>query len=102
MERDEDDLLFGDDDFDEEELAVARQCAAFAGASFQFMRDLVAPIVRGAASDVHALEAVLDACKGFQRDVEELGAGVYPPQEAGDLAGRAEAGAYTRPLLSST
>jgi len=57
--RDEDDMRFDDEDFDEEEMRVATQCAAFATASFGFMRALVAPIVRGAASDVHALEKVL-------------------------------------------
>lgn len=84
--RDEDDFRFDDDDFDDEEMRVAKQCAAFAAAAFQFMRDLVAPIVRGSASDVEALEKVLDACKGFQLDVEEVGAGVYPPQDVSQMA----------------
>jgi hypothetical protein len=37
----------------------------------------------------YVLEKVLDACQGFQRDVEEVGAGVYPPQELAELAANA-------------
>jgi hypothetical protein len=53
--RHEDDIEFDDEDFEEGEMLVAKQCALFAAACFQFMRALVAPIVRGAASDVGAL-----------------------------------------------
>ena len=91
-ERDEDDMRFDDNDFDEDEMRVAKQAAGFAAASFQFIRAVVAPVVRGTATDVHALERVLDACQGFQRGIEEVGAGVYPPQdteEMGVYAGQA-------------
>lgn len=86
---DEDDMLFVDEDFDAEEMRVAKSCAEFAAASFQFMRDLVAPVVRGSASDANALERALTECRAFQREVEEIGAGVYPPQDVDDIAARA-------------
>ena len=45
---DEDDLRFHDEDFTAEEMRVARACAEFAsGKSFEFVRKIVAPIVRG-------------------------------------------------------
>ena len=86
---DEDDMLFVDEDFDADEMRVAKSCAEFAAASFQFMRDLVAPVVRGSASDANALERALTECRAFQREVEEIGAGVYPPQDVDDIAARA-------------
>ena len=86
---DEDDMLFVDEDFSAEEMRVAKSCAAFAAASLQFMRDLVAPVVRGSASDTTSLERALTECRAFQREVEEIGAGVYPPQDVDDIAARA-------------
>ena len=86
---DEDDRLFVDEDFSAEEMRVAKSCAAFAAASLQFMRDLVAPVVRGSASDATSLERALTECRAFQREVEEIGAGVYPPQDVDDIAARA-------------
>ena len=86
---DEDDMLFVDEDFSAEEMRVAKSCAAFAAASLQFMRDLVAPVVRGSASDATSLERALTECRAFQREVEEIGAGVYPPQDVDDIAARA-------------
>jgi len=80
------DMFFDDAHFDAGEMRVAKQCAAFAAAAFQLMRDLVAPVVRGAASEVGALERALRLCVAFQRDVENVGAGAYPPQDAEDLA----------------
>ena len=63
---DEDDLRFHDEDFTAEEMRVARACAEFASASFEFVRKIVAPIVRGSASDVDALERALDSSKSFR------------------------------------
>ena len=82
---DEDDLRFHDEDFTAEEMRVARACAEFASASFEFVRKIVAPIVRGSASDVDALERALDSSKKFQVRLEDVGAGVYPPQDGGAL-----------------
>ena len=82
-------MLFVDEDFSAEEMRVAKSCAAFAAASLQFMRDLVAPVVRGSASDATSLERALTECRAFQREVEEIGAGVYPPQDVDDIAARA-------------
>ena len=66
-------------------MRVARACAEFASASFEFVRKIVAPIVRGSASDVDALERALDSSKKFQVCLEDVGAGVYPPQDGGAL-----------------
>lgn len=84
-ERHEDDLLFDDDDFDEHGLAVAKGCAEFAGASFEFLRALVAPIVRGTSTETSAMERALCECVKFQRAVEEVGAGAYPPQDLNSI-----------------
>jgi hypothetical protein len=59
-EPDEDDLRFHDEDFTTEEMEVARACASFVSASFEFVRKIIGPIVRGAASDVASLERALD------------------------------------------
>ena len=69
-------------------MRVAKSCAAFAAASLQFMRDLVAPVVRGSASDATSLERV----DGVSRVSERGGGdrrGVYPPQDVDDIAARA-------------
>ena len=89
-----DDMTFHDADFDETELRVAKACGAFAQASFGFLRALVAPIVRGAgAPETEALEDALRECRAFQRAVEEVGAGAYPPQDLSALAADAHAAA---------
>ena len=87
----EDDMTFRDDDFDENELRVAEACGVFAQASFGFLRALVSPIVRGTGvsnttNENEALENALRECLAFQRAVEEVGAGAYPPQDADALA----------------
>ena len=85
LSRHEDDLTFRDDDFDENELRVAEACGVFAQASFGFLRALVSPIVRGTGvsdTENEALENALRECLAFQRAVEEVGAGAYPPQDA--------------------
>lgn len=85
----EDDMTFRDDDFDENELRVAEACGVFAQASFGFLRALVSPIVRGTGvsnTTNEALENALRECLAFQRAVEEVGAGAYPPQDADALA----------------
>jgi hypothetical protein len=92
--RHEDDMTFEDDDFDAEELRVARACGAFAQASFEFLKALVSPIVRRTsedASETEALETALRECRLFQRYVEEVGAGAYPPQALEALAADARA-----------
>ena len=91
ISRHEDDLTFRDDDFDENELRVAEACGVFAQASFGFLRALVSPIVRGTGvsnttNENEALENALRECLAFQRAVEEVGAGAYPPQDADALA----------------
>ena len=89
LSRHEDDLTFRDDDFDENELRVAEACGVFAQASFGFLRALVSPIVRGTGvsdTENEALENALRECVAFQRAVEEVGAGAYPPQDADALA----------------
>jgi|MDSW01.1.fsa_nt_gb cyclin-D1-binding protein 1 len=89
---DEDDLLFGDDDFSEAEMMIAKQCASFASASFDFVKAVLGPTVRGpsaSASDAAALERALERCEAFRREVEEIGAGVYPPQDVADIVHRA-------------
>ena len=91
LSRHEDDLTFRDDDFDENELRVAEACGVFAQASFGFLRALVSPIVRGTGvsnttNENEALENALRECLAFQRAVEEVGAGAYPPQDADALA----------------
>ena len=91
VSRHEDDLTFRDDDFDENELRVAEACGVFAQASFGFLRALVSPIVRGTGvsnttNENEALENALRECLAFQRAVEEVGAGAYPPQDADALA----------------
>ena len=83
--RHEDDMTFSDDDFDENEMRVAKACGVFAQASFGFLRALVSPIVRGTGvsdTENEALENALRECVAFQRAVEEVGAGAYPPQDA--------------------
>jgi hypothetical protein len=92
--RHEDDMTFCDDDFDENELRVAKACGVFAQASFGFLRALVSPIVRGTGvsdTENEALENALRECVAFQRAVEEVGAGAYPPQDADALAADARA-----------
>jgi hypothetical protein len=92
--RHEDDMMFEDGDFDAEELRVARACGAFAQASFEFLKALVSPIVRRTsedASETEALETALRECRLFQRYVEEVGAGAYPPQALEALAADARA-----------
>lgn len=84
--RHEDDLFFDDDDFEAEELQVAKACAQFAGAGFELLRALVAPIVRGTSTETQSLERALLECKKFQRAVEEVGAGSYPPQDLAEIA----------------
>ena len=89
--RHEDDMTFSDDDFDENEMRVAKACGVFAQASFGFLRALVSPIVRGTGvsnttNENEALENALRECLAFQRAVEEVGAGAYPPQDADALA----------------
>ena len=87
--RHEDDMTFSDDDFDENEMRVAKACGVFAQASFGFLRALVSPIVRGTGvsdTENEALENALRECVAFQRAVEEVGAGAYPPQDADALA----------------
>jgi hypothetical protein len=84
--RHEDDLVFEDDDFDAIEMRLAKACGAFANASFDFLKALVAPIVRGTTTETAALERALGECARFQRAVEEVGAGAYPPQDADALA----------------
>ena len=91
LSRHEDDMTFRDDDFDENELRVAEACGVFAQASFGFLRALVSPIVRGTGvsnttNENEALENALRECLAFQRAVEEVGAGAYPPQDADALA----------------
>ena len=91
ISRHEDDMTFRDDDFDENELRVAEACGVFAQASFGFLRALVSPIVRGTGvsnttNENEALENALRECLAFQRAVEEVGAGAYPPQDADALA----------------
>ena len=89
LSRHEDDMTFRDDDFDENELRVAEACGVFAQASFGFLRALVSPIVRGTGvsnTTNEALENALRECLAFQRAVEEVGAGAYPPQDADALA----------------
>ena len=92
--RHEDDMTFEDGDFDAKELRVARACGVFAQASFEFLKALVSPIVRrtsSAESETEALETALRECRAFQRYVEEVGAGAYPPQDAEALAADARA-----------
>jgi hypothetical protein len=92
--RHEDDMTFSDDDFDENEMRVAKACGVFAQASFGFLRALVSPIVRGTGvsdTENEALENALRECVAFQRAVEEVGAGAYPPQDADALAADARA-----------
>ena len=92
--RHEDDMTFEDGDFDAKELRVARACGVFAQASFEFLKALVSPIVRrtsSAESEMEALETALRECRAFQRYVEEVGAGAYPPQDAEALAADARA-----------
>ena len=92
--RHEDDMTFEDGDFDAEELRVARACGAFAQASFEFLKALVSKIVRRTsedASETEALETALRECRLFQRYVEEVGAGAYPPQALEALAADARA-----------
>ena len=92
----EDDMTFRDDDFDENELRVAEACGVFAQASFGFLRALVSPIVRGTGvsnTTNEALENALRECRAFQRAVEEVGAGAYPPQDVSALAADAHAAA---------
>jgi hypothetical protein len=92
--RHEDDMTFSDDDFDENEMRVAQACGVFAQASFGFLRALVSPIVRGTGvsdTENEALENALRECVAFQRAVEEVGAGAYPPQDADALAADARA-----------
>ena len=94
LSRHEDDMTFCDDDFDENELRVAKACGVFAQASFGFLRALVSPIVRGTGvsdTENEALENALRECLAFQRAVEEVGAGAYPPQDADALAADARA-----------
>ena len=90
----EDDMMFDDTDFDETELRVAKACGEFARESFEFLRALVSPIVRGTgAPETEALEDALRECRAFQRAVEEVGAGAYPPQDLSALAADAHAAA---------
>ena len=90
----EDDMMFDDTDFDETELRVAKACGEFARESFEFLRALVSPIVRGTgAPETEALEDALRECRAFQRAVEEVGAGAYPPQDVSALAADAHAAA---------
>ena len=92
--RHEDDMTFSDDDFDENEMRVAKACGVFAQASFGFLRALVSSIVRGTGvsdTENEALEDALRECRAFQRAVEEVGAGAYPPQDADALAADARA-----------
>ena len=96
LSRHEDDMTFSDDDFDENEMRVAKACGVFAQASFGFLRALVSPIVRGTGvsnttNENEALENALRECLAFQRAVEEVGAGAYPPQDADALAADARA-----------
>jgi hypothetical protein len=87
-------MTFEDGDFDAEELRVARACGAFAQASFEFLKALVSKIVRRTsedASETEALETALRECRLFQRYVEEVGAGAYPPQALEALAADARA-----------
>ena len=101
LSRHEDDMTFRDDDFDENELRVAEACGVFAQASFGFLRALVSPIVRGTGvsnttNENEALENALRECLAFQRAVEEVGAGAYPPQDADALARRRARGGGAR------
>lgn len=83
---DEDDLRYCDDDFDEEEIAVAKSLATYARACIALLKALILPTVKEKKAKLEALEPIVQACGEFQSAVEEIGAGAYPPQEMEELA----------------
>ena len=63
--RDEDDFRFDDDDFDDEEMRVAKQCAGPAAPLFSSCRPCAH---RQRVSERMLLEKALDAAKGLEPD----------------------------------
>ena len=82
---DEDDLRFCDDDFDEDEMRRAKAMSAYATSCTRVLKTLIAPTVRERRARVDALEPMVEACEKFQRAVEEIGAGAYPPHDAEEM-----------------
>ena len=81
----DDDLLFCDDDFDEDEIRRAKAMSAYATACALVLKTFIAPTVRERRARVDALEPMVEACEGFRRAVEDVGAGAYPPHDADAL-----------------
>ena len=82
---DEDDLRFCDDDFDASELAIGKSIGTFAKACLVLLKALIVPMVKEKTTDLKALEPCVEACGRFRQSVEDLGAGVYPPQDTDEL-----------------
>ena len=81
----DDDLLFCDDDFDEDEMLRAKAMGAYATACALVLKTFIAPTVRERRARVDALEPMVEACERFRRAVEDVGAGAYPPHDADAL-----------------
>ena len=81
----DDDLLFCDDDFDEDEIRRAKAMSAYATACALVLKTFIAPTVRERRARVDALEPMVEACERFRRAVEDVGAGAYPPHDADAL-----------------
>ena len=81
----DDDLLFCDDDFDEDEMRRAKAMGAYATACALVLKTFIAPTVRERRARVDALEPMVEACERFRRAVEDVGAGAYPPHDADAL-----------------
>lgn len=85
MEDDEDDLRFGDDDFDEEETKRGKELAKYSKACIALLKALILPTVKETSVKIDALEPIVEACAEFQSAVEEIGVGAYPPQDLEQL-----------------
>jgi len=85
MEDDEDDLRFGDDDFDEEEAKRGKQLATYSKACIALLKALILPTVKETTARLDALEPIVEACADFQSALEDIGVGAYPPQDVDQL-----------------
>ena len=82
---DEDDLRFCGDDFDASELEIGKSVAAFTKTCLALLKALIVPMVKDKTTDAKALEPAVEACGRFRQSVEDLGAGVYPPQDVDEM-----------------
>ena len=80
----DDDLLFCDDDFDEDEIRRAKAMSAYATACALVLKTFIAPTVRERRARRRA-RTHGGGVRAVSTPVEDVGAGAYPPHDADAL-----------------